>query len=321
MKILAVDDEPYILELMPLIASRVGFPDVTTVSSGPLALDLLARDGAAFDCLILDINMPEMDGIELCRRVRAIDAYRRTPIIMLTAMSERDFMDKAFRAGATDYATKPFDISEIGARLRIAQELVAARQQNGGLTKANPDTGAGAPTAPDVPEALVIDGLVDLVALTNYLRQLSRAGLAVSQILSVMVDRFGALEARASEAERLYALGEVATAINAAMVTSIGLMAYTGNGVFVVISNAPTRLAAAEVEAEVQHLLDERNAEFDDGHPMDLEVSVGSPVQPSLGALSDVQTAVDRAIARAATRSQARQEARVATGQFSRPRS
>ena len=90
MKILAVDDEPFILELLPMLAAKSGFPDVTTAHSGDLALETLVQASAPFDCLLLDINMPGMDGIELCSRVRQLDRYEKTPILMLTAMSERD---------------------------------------------------------------------------------------------------------------------------------------------------------------------------------------------------------------------------------------
>ncbi|MDB5661059.1 MAG: srrA, partial [Cypionkella sp.] len=63
MRILAVDDDPCILELMPLLVAISGFPDVTTAPSGQRALDALANSDDSFDCLLLDINMPGMDGV------------------------------------------------------------------------------------------------------------------------------------------------------------------------------------------------------------------------------------------------------------------
>ncbi|MDB5657532.1 MAG: response regulator [Cypionkella sp.] len=114
---------------MPLLVAISGFPDVTTASSGQRALDALANSDDSFDCLLLDINMPGMDGVELCERVRRLEAYRTTPIIMLTAMSEGEYIDSAFKAGTTDYATKPFDIDELGARLRVAHKLIIARRE------------------------------------------------------------------------------------------------------------------------------------------------------------------------------------------------
>ena len=129
MKILAVDDDPYILEILTMMAARAGFTDVSTSLSGEIALDMLNKGDVVFDCLLLDISMPDMDGIELCQLVRSMPAYRKTPVIMLTAMTEKDYIDRAFQAGATDYANKPFDIVELNARLRMAQEVFSVRQE------------------------------------------------------------------------------------------------------------------------------------------------------------------------------------------------
>ena len=106
MKILAVDDEPYILELMPLLAARVGFSDVTTFSSAVDALDTLVNGKAIFDCLLLDINMPDMDGIELLERW----GDERQREVVLDSGSDDDSADPlehmAFKADG-HYAEKP----------------------------------------------------------------------------------------------------------------------------------------------------------------------------------------------------------------------
>lgn len=300
MKILAVDDDPYILELLPMIAAKAGFADVTTASCGELALAAMVNGEVVFGCLLFDINMPNMDGIELCTRARQLPAYRRTPIIMLTAMSEKDYIVAAFKAGATDYATKPFDIVELGARLRIAQELVSARQDATAMRLAV----GGAPEF-DLSAAIQIEGvsdLIDFAALGNYLTQRSRAGLAATQVIAVQLDQIEQIYARASAAEFNYALAEVANAAREALRTSGYLMAYAGSGVFVIVSNAATFVPAIEIETEVQSLLDSRNSEYDSGEPLDIDVSIGNPIQPSVGNLGDVSGTFDRAIARAVQR-------------------
>jgi CheY-like chemotaxis protein len=308
MRILAVDDEPYILELMPLLAARVGFPDVTTASSAGFVLETLLNEHTIFDCFVLDINMPGMDGIELCGRIRQIPAYRKTPIIMLTAMSEREFMDAAFKAGATDYTTKPFDIHELGARLRVAHELVLARQTSE-KTRASEEASGQASHRRHpfgIAEAIALDGLsglVDFHSFKNYLKQISRAGLAASQIIAVKVDQIEDVYNQAKAEEFTYALCEVAGAVVETMQTKGCLISYAGNGVFVVVSNSAAPLAARDIESDVQHMLDERNAAFDSGNPMDIEVSIGTPVRPNFGDLADVPRAVERAVARALDRS------------------
>jgi hypothetical protein len=79
MKILAVDDDPFILELIPILSKKAGFPSITVASSGEHALKLLAQGDTVFDCFLFDISMPEMDGIELCRQVRQLADYAKTP--------------------------------------------------------------------------------------------------------------------------------------------------------------------------------------------------------------------------------------------------
>jgi DNA-binding response OmpR family regulator len=308
MKILTVDDDVFIRELLPLIAAKAGFPDVTTVSSGQLAMETLTKVDTAFDCMLLDINMPGMNGIELCGRIRQMDAYGKTPIIMLTAMSERDYMDDAFKAGATDYATKPFDINELGARLRVAQELVLAHRatEASQASQAEPGLAVLRTHIFDLSDAIEIAGvkhIVDFNSLKNYLRQSSRAGLASSQLIAVKIDRIEELYRLASSEEFAYLLSEVAQAADDVMRKSGSLMSYAGAGIFVIVSNSPAPLSAAEIEADVQDLLDEKNAEYDSGTPMDLEVSIGNPIQPNFGDISDVPMSLKRAIARAEKRS------------------
>lgn len=313
MKILAVDDDAVILELIPMIAAAAGFPDVTVVSSGKLALAAIESSDTVFDCLLLDIQMPEMDGIELCRRVRVIPAYRRTPIIMLTAMREKDFVDRAFRAGASDYATKPFDITELGARLRMAQELVRARQEI--LTAKTMSQGDRAPAmrspVSDLSEPISIEGfdaIVDYPALGNYLAQLSRAGQSGSQVLAVKMDQIAAIHERASRAEFLHALCEVAKAVLQVININGGLMAYAGNGVFVIISHTPDMVSSIEYEAEIQSLLADRPLQFDNGDVLDIVISLGNPIRPSFSKTQGVRRTFDRAIGRAEKRALRRQD-------------
>ena len=311
MKILAVDDDPYILELMPLLGAKLGFPDITTARSGEIALEALESHKQPFDCLILDINMPAMDGIELCRQVRQVAKYRQTPIVMLTAMSERHFMDAAFKAGATDYATKPFDISELGARLRIAQELVVARRavEEAEVRQLTSGERGAQANRLDLFDHGAVEGVAELVefeSLKNYLKQSSRAGLAASQVIAVKVDRVKELYDRASAEEFKYALAGVGRAIVDATRTIGSLIAYAGNGVFIIVSNVAAPLASSDIESDIQILLDEANAEYDSGAPMDIEVSIGNPLHTIFGDVSDVPASVERAIARAESRSMAR---------------
>lgn len=122
MRILAVDDDQFIRELIPKIAAKAGYDLVHTAACAEDALRILQRSSESFGCILLDIHMPGMDGIELCRQIRRVPAYRNTPVIMLTAMSDERHLNQAFEAGATDYTTKPFDVIGLGEQLKSAEE-------------------------------------------------------------------------------------------------------------------------------------------------------------------------------------------------------
>jgi two-component system KDP operon response regulator KdpE len=113
-RILVIDDEPQITRVLKssLIAHRY---DVRTAADGDSGLDLF-RDFHP-DLVITDLSMPEMNGIEVCRQIRAISGV---PIIVLSVRGEERTKVEALDAGADDYVTKPFGIDELLARIRAA---------------------------------------------------------------------------------------------------------------------------------------------------------------------------------------------------------
>ncbi|WP_417837698.1 response regulator, partial [Thalassospira tepidiphila] len=121
MRILIVDDDPLIRDLVHTVLRQDKTNEVVVAASGPAALDILHHEDELFEMLMLDIEMPEMDGIELCRSIRKLPDYKTTAIVMLTRKSGLSDIEGAFAAGATDYITKPFDVKDIQPRLRIAQ--------------------------------------------------------------------------------------------------------------------------------------------------------------------------------------------------------
>lgn len=101
MKILAVDDEPIFVEILEVALGELGYHDVTPAFSAQAALREIEHSKETFDCILLDIRMPGTDGVQLCRMIRAMPRYNRVPIMMVTSMSDRSFIDAAFNAGAT----------------------------------------------------------------------------------------------------------------------------------------------------------------------------------------------------------------------------
>jgi two-component system OmpR family response regulator len=113
--ILVVDDDPDVRETIRSILDRAGY-QVRTASDGQEALDLISRQTPS--AVILDIIMPEMDGMEVCRQIRADPFVGKIPILFLTAKGRPEDIVRGLDVGGDDYLTKPFEIIEIPARIR-----------------------------------------------------------------------------------------------------------------------------------------------------------------------------------------------------------
>ncbi len=122
MKILLIEDNPDILKNLSEYFNACGYI-TDCAEDGLTGLHLAATQD--FDLIILDLMLPGIDGITLCRRLRT-DAQNQTPIIMLTARDRIEDKLEGFEAGADDYLVKPFDLSELKARL----EAVIKRSRN-----------------------------------------------------------------------------------------------------------------------------------------------------------------------------------------------
>ncbi len=125
-RILVVDDVVQNLQVVGTMLRNEGH-DVMPASSGAQALDRVRA--RIPDLILLDLMMPEMDGLEVCQRLKADPATREIPVIFLTASNEMDHLVKGFEAGAVDYVTKPFNGAELLARVRTHLELKLARER------------------------------------------------------------------------------------------------------------------------------------------------------------------------------------------------
>jgi two-component system phosphate regulon response regulator PhoB len=114
-RVLIVDDDPDIQRLVSYNLSQAGF-QVTTAVSGRLALDSIQKHPP--DLIILDVMLPDIDGLEVCRSLRQRDNSRRIPVIMLTARTEEIDRVVGFEVGADDYVMKPFSPRELVLRVK-----------------------------------------------------------------------------------------------------------------------------------------------------------------------------------------------------------
>jgi len=114
-RILIADDDRSVLQVLETVLSGDGY-EVVKAEDGAAALELARRDG--FDLIMLDVQMPKLDGLEAARRLRQEPRLADVPIVILTARSSDKDIEAAFAEGVTDYITKPFAVAQMRARVR-----------------------------------------------------------------------------------------------------------------------------------------------------------------------------------------------------------
>jgi DNA-binding response OmpR family regulator len=120
-KVLVVDDQPVNVQLLKRALEREGIA-VTAAYNGQEALDLV--DNEPPDLILLDVMMPEMDGIEVCQRLQSHNAHKNIPVIFITARSSKEGRLAGLGVGAVDYITKPIDLDETLARVQTQLRVV-----------------------------------------------------------------------------------------------------------------------------------------------------------------------------------------------------
>jgi two-component system, cell cycle response regulator len=125
MKVLVAEDDRDSRELLVWILEKLGY-QVICAENGEEAWEAYKR--GKFRLVISDLLMPEMDGLELCRRIRSSHQPKYTYIILLTALIGKKQYLEGMEAGADDFMTKPFDADELRARLGVANRIIALQE-------------------------------------------------------------------------------------------------------------------------------------------------------------------------------------------------
>ena len=306
MKILAVDDDPFILELLPAMFEQADLNDLHTAPSGPAALDMIKAQKVPFDCMLLDVDMPEMDGIELCRRIRTVPGYEDTPILMLTAKTDSISIEKAFAAGANDYIAKPFNLKDIYNRIRVAERLLVSSK-----TIKRIDASDLSKEGTQVPEDITLADKVFLAnvgrlilsfSLGNYITQLDRSELDNYQVFGVSIDDAERIFEETSQQGFLHILTSVAETLTDLITCPHLLMSYEGNGAFLCITRDPNLPEWDRMEAGLQTKLDALNLLSDDLKQESISLSVGTPIAPNANRTQRVKKTFERALSRAEMR-------------------
>ncbi len=121
-KILLVEDEPSVVELMTILLRKRGY-EVSSVIEGTEVLDEVRR--AKPDLIILDIMIPKLNGFEVCSRLKADPELRGIPVLILSALVQKNEIEMGIRMGAEMYMTKPFQNTEL---LHAIQKLLAEKK-------------------------------------------------------------------------------------------------------------------------------------------------------------------------------------------------
>nr|WP_242549365.1 response regulator transcription factor [Alicyclobacillus mali (ex Roth et al. 2021)] len=137
---MVVDDEASIRTLVEYNFSRSGF-DVETVDDGRVAYEKLKQGASKYDLVVLDLMLPGMDGLEVCRRLRQEGV--QIPIILLTARDEEVDLVLGLELGADDYVTKPFSPRELVARARAVLRRTENREEDAQSTSSGKVLRAG----------------------------------------------------------------------------------------------------------------------------------------------------------------------------------
>lgn len=126
-KILIVDDDPNVALLVKMTLSKQKGYTLEIVENGDIALARINEDPP--DIVLLDLMMPGIDGIEVCRRIKSNEKTKYIPVLMLTAKREAADMILGMEVGANDYITKPFNPEELVARVRVHLRIKALEKE------------------------------------------------------------------------------------------------------------------------------------------------------------------------------------------------
>jgi len=249
MKILVVDDHEDARDLTKAALLAAGYRDVLTAASAWETIRLLdlgrtTQEAPNIDLLLLDIVMPELDGIETCGRIRNDPRYADIPIIMLTSREDMDSLANAFVVGATDYITKPVNRIELLARVRAALGLKAELERRQARER---ELLTFLSSWGDRRATLWIDeatGLFVGEVAEAYLCALPTNPDDAISVLVLALDQFDALQSAQGEAAARAILAEVALAVRA-LTAAVGVVAGIYRHGLVVVVAPDTNAAAA----------------------------------------------------------------------------
>lgn len=254
LSVLAVDDDPDILKLLQSALPELENCKVTAANSAEEALRQIEVANPPFDCLLVDIQMPGITGIELLSQIRNLPDNLETPVIMLTALDDRQSIERAFLEGAFDYITKPFDFFELRSRMNAAHLLMMERKRtqssSASLKSLRDELDFNQKFNYDDPQS--IDGqekCLGYVEFDNYVEQLSRSRRFDSWVTAVKFrDAEYHFDLR-SFSDYRRAISDIGCCIEKTTQTAGAIYSYRGRGVFLIVTHGQEHTQNIPTEA------------------------------------------------------------------------
>lgn len=290
MKILVVDDDPTFTDLMVAELAAIGWHDVDVVHSGADALGCALAAGKPYDCFLLDIEMPGMDGVELCGRLSADPATQGTPIIMVSASAALEHVDNAFAKGATDYLNKPLQRRELLGRMRMVATLVRSKAEQGAVV---------GPANIEVRDAVSLSeasNCIDYLAMQNYLLKLGSLRMYNLIALAVNVSNLPEVFAGKDAAARKDTLMDVTEIIGESLIGFSAMISYAGYGDYVILLPRSLGYDAAVIEDQMACKLNELTEWYRNAGEVPPVVRVGTPIYRNLLSLRSPDDVLSAAI-------------------------
>jgi CheY-like chemotaxis protein len=281
MRILAVDDEPIFCEFLHVSMKRLGYVDIDFAFSGKEALARIKATAQPYDCFLLDIRMLPMDGIELVERIRENPKHTKTPIIMISALSDKGSIDRAFMAGANDYVTKPLDPVELKIRLSMVKGMLEARAQMQMLDTHILEGQQSKYARLNFEDDFTLDdvsGLTTVAAIENYLLKLGNLRLRSCSSIGFHVPVGQALFKENDHVCFTDIMAEVALVISRSLRSYDHVLAYAGSANFIALAPQTADIDQQLLQKSINVELAAMAQDFWDAGVTLPNISVGEPV-------------------------------------------